>query len=51
MIIFRLKIKYSSGTKTEKVKKLTESTDEIKETTHITIAIFQWKTGVPHCSG
>lgn len=29
----------------------TESTDEIEDTTHITAAIFQWKIGVPHCSG
>lgn len=29
----------------------TESTDAITDTTHITTAIFQWKTGVPHCSG
>lgn len=31
--------------------KLTESTDEITETTHITKAILNWKTGVPHCKG
>lgn len=32
-------------------KQLTESTDEIMDTTHITRAIFQLKTGVPHCNG
>lgn len=31
--------------------KLTESTDAITETAHITRAIFHVKTGVPHCSG
>uniref|UniRef100_A0A2P2M6Y0 Nucleobase-ascorbate transporter 12 n=1 Tax=Rhizophora mucronata TaxID=61149 RepID=A0A2P2M6Y0_RHIMU len=29
----------------------TESTDEIRDTKHITRAIFQLKTGVPHCNG
>lgn len=30
---------------------LTESTDAITDTTHITTPIFQLKTGVPHCNG
>lgn len=37
--------------KTRYKRLLTESTDEITDTTHITIAVFQWKTGVPHCNG
>jgi hypothetical protein len=30
---------------------LTESTDAITDTRHITRPIFQLKTGVPHCKG
>ena len=32
-------------------RQLTESTEAITDTTHITRPIFQLKTGVPHCNG
>lgn len=33
------------------IEELTESTDAIMATEHITIANFQLNTGVPHCNG
>lgn len=43
--------RHSFINKNYKQKELTESTDDIIETTHITRAIFQWNTGVPHWNG
>lgn len=46
-----MRYKDTKSSKHVNERKLTESTDEIIDTTHITKAIFQLKTGVPHCSG
>jgi hypothetical protein len=37
--------------KLQRNHQLTESTEAITDTTHITRPIFQLKTGVPHCNG
>jgi hypothetical protein len=37
--------------KLQRSHQLTESTEAITDTTHITRPIFQEKTGVPHCNG